>query len=373
MPRETSSPSVANSTPAPVLAEESEPNSLQRFAGFKTADAMAEWLELFDTIETPLPTMGGSQYWTDQFICHQWRIQKNVFTGHCRLLGDGNLRHAFGTYDHCKQEFERLKHEKQIPEMTGKVLVAVHGLGSTRLLMRPLLAELEEKGGYTVILFEYASMQGTIAEHADALAGVMKHLNKAEQIDFLAHSMGNIVIRRYMADQMKTRPDRRIDPRIKRFVMLAPPNHGSRLSSDWAHENELIGAIVGKAGIQLGDEWRELEKTLVTPPCEFGIIAGGAGNDYGLNPGLPGDNDGILTVATTRLAGASDFLLVPLLHPAMQMDPRIAQPTLNFLEHGHFCSEEARRPIPHPQKAPLNARRQPVSPWQMPSPPSAYE
>ena len=71
------------------------------------------------------------------------------------------------------------------------------------------------------------------------------------------------------------------------------------------------------------------------PACEFGILAGGTGWPGGFNPLMPGDNDGLLEVETTRLAGASDFL-VPTPHMGMLHSPEVMRYTLNFLQHGSF-------------------------------------
>ena len=42
--------------------------------------------------------------------------------------------------------------------------------------------------------------------------------------------------------------------------------------------------------------------------------SGGLGNNVGMNPLLPGDDDGLVTVQSTRLAGAADFLVLPVVH-----------------------------------------------------------
>ena len=39
----------------------------------------------------PVPTLGGMQFWADELFFHQWRIQRNVITGHCRLLDGKDL------------------------------------------------------------------------------------------------------------------------------------------------------------------------------------------------------------------------------------------------------------------------------------------
>jgi hypothetical protein len=87
------------------------------------------------------------------------------------------------------------------------------------------------------------------------------------------------------------------------------------------------------------------EGTLGTPSFEFGIIAGGRGNENGYNPWLPGDDDGIVSVESTRLAGAADFLLLPLNHAELRSDDKVLECTLRFLQHGYFVSPEKRQPI----------------------------
>jgi hypothetical protein len=126
--------------------------------------------------------------------------------------------------------------------------------------------------------------------------------------------------------------------------MLAPPNNGS-LAAEFFADNALFRAVTGRSGQQLGKEWEKLAAKLGTPPCEFAILAGGMGDDNGINPLLPGDDDGVVTVDTARLAGARDFGLVPVLHSKIVSDPKAMQQTLQFLKHGYFVSEKERQPI----------------------------
>ena len=56
-----------------------------------------------------MPTLGGKQFWADELFFHQWRIQRNVLDGHCRLLDENNLRHASGTFDECRAALEQIK------------------------------------------------------------------------------------------------------------------------------------------------------------------------------------------------------------------------------------------------------------------------
>lgn len=52
-----------------------------------------------------------------------------------------------------------------------------------------------------------------------------------------------------------------------------------------------------------------------------------------------------MTVASTRLAGARDFVLVGELHTLLLHSASVRDRTLTFLEHGYFVAEEKRQPI----------------------------
>ncbi len=299
-------------------------------------------------INLATPTLGGKQFWADELFFHQWRIQRNVFTGHCRLLDEDNVRHAWGTFYQCKARLGRIKQGRELPPMQGKVVIVLHGLFRTRAAMSGICKHLEEHGDYTVLNVGYPSTQRDVGSHARALGRIIENLDGVEEINFVAHSMGNIVIRHYLADRAKwktpAKENRRNSPPIKRFVMLAPPNHGS-LAAVALSQNDAFKAVAGRAGQELGAEWAKLEGKLATPECQFGIVAGGKGDEHGFNPLLPGDDDGTVTVKSTRLDGARDFVVVPMLHTFMIDQVKVHEHTLRFLQHGHFVSEEKRQPV----------------------------
>lgn len=290
----------------------------------------------------PMPTMGGMQFWADELFFHDWRIQRNAFTGHCRLLDGKNLRYASGPYEECLARLDQIKRARNLAPMRGKAVILLHGLADTRLSMTLLGKYLELNGGYTVFNVAYPSTRKPIGDHARSLAGVIDNLHGIDQINFVAHSMGNIVIRHYLAQESDAAGRGRPDPRINRFVMLGPPNHGSAMATRLS-EGKLYGTVLGKPGQQLGREWVWLEEELAVPECEFGIIAGGLGNKQGFNPLLPGDDDGLVALESTRLEGASDFAVVPALHPALPLDATVMKYTLSFLRHGYFVSANERQ------------------------------
>ena len=303
----------------------------------------------------PTPTMGGMQFWADVLFFHQWRIQRNAVDGHYRLLDENNLRYAWGTLAQCQDVLAEIRKERRLPPMQGRGAVVLHGLGDTRGTMGNLCEYLRREGRYEVFNVSYPSTRSMIADHAEALDSIVRHLDGIEEISFVAFSMGNIVVRHYLADQLRG-PDKGADPRIKRMVMIGPPNQGSELAVRVGN-GLVFQAVLGRPIRQLGREWVWEEGSLATPSFEFAIIAGGLGDGRGYNPILPGDNDGVVTVASTRLVGAKDFMLVPAIHTLLPGESRVFAPILRFLQQGCFVSPERRRPIDKPDPSPVQAAK----------------
>ncbi len=292
-------------------------------------------------------TLGGRLTWSDEVIFHDWRIQKHALVGHYRLIDRSDRRHTFGTFETCLEKLHEIKKAKQLPPMPDEVVLVLHGLGATRQMMEPLTKLLENEGKLTVVNVGYPSTLGKIEEHALTLASVIGHLDGPTQISFVAHSMGNLVIRHYLNDLRLLTPQARPKIKFNRFVMIAPPNHGATLADQFA-QKRLVQMIAGKPFEQLAPNgnWKDLEKRLATPDFEFGIITGGQGDDEGYLKALPGDDDILLTLETTKLAGAKDFVQVREMHQLLPRNKQVQQCTLRFLKFGHFISSEAINPIP---------------------------
>lgn len=52
-----------------------------------------------------------------------------------------------------------------------------------------------------------------------------------------------------------------------------------------------------------------------------------------------------LAYPSTRLVGAKDFVLMPIIHQFTMFDADVQRYTLNFLEHGYFVSADERKPV----------------------------
>ncbi|RLS51089.1 MAG: hypothetical protein DWH87_00750 [Planctomycetota bacterium] len=268
--------------------------------------------------------------WSDERVRHEWRIQRRPGSDAARVLDPADRVIHAGSAAACLEHFQSLEDSGQIPPVDGPTVILLHGLGEGRGSMRPLANYLRAHHDATVLTFGYASPRAGVDDHARALGNVIAGLDGVDRISLVGHSLGNIVVRRWMADAPAADLDR-----IERMVMLGAPNQGSdlarRVSQVW-----LLSKLSTGAAREMVLDWPRLARNLVVPPCPFGIIAGGTGNAEGYSPMLEGDDDAVVRVEETRLEGADDFVLLPVRHAFMMRDPAVQEATASFLKGGRF-------------------------------------
>ncbi len=313
--------------------------------------------ETKSNINWKIATLGGTQFWTDVRVEGGWRIQRNSSFGHFRLLDSYDVRQAWGTEEACTVALKDNITSGIVKPYSGKVVILLHGLCRTWKSMTSLAEHLDSQG-YTVINFRYASSRQQVGEHARYLKRVIGELPPdVTEINFVGHSLGNIVVRHYVSDCERSRV-LELDSRINRMVMIGPPNQGSRMAR-LLKNSASFKLIAGASGAQLSLGWEELSKNLATPEFEFGIIAGNYGDPKGLNNYLlHGENDFTVSKWETMLPGADDFLTEPLFHSTMTHQTQVLEATTQFLEKGYFISKDRKRPIESLPKKPLGKEGQ---------------
>ena len=283
-------------------------------------------------LNVPLPTLGGAQFWTDYQWRRGWRIQQNAVSGHWRLIDDRNVRMVWGNYAACEHRLNTAVPDRSI--QASRVVILMHGLMRSWRSMQPLERPLEVELDAEAIGFEYASGRRAIADHAAALRQFVAGLPPEVPIDFVGHSMGNIVLRHAIAD-WQAAGDRATLDRIEHIVMLGPPNQGAAIARQLGRTG-LFAAITGDSGMSLGPNWEEFETHLAIPHCPFGIIAGRIPETSWQNPLVDGASDLVVSVEETRLEGAADFLEVPRMHSFLMQDPQVQTAVAHFLRKGRF-------------------------------------
>jgi pimeloyl-ACP methyl ester carboxylesterase len=298
----------------------------------------------FDIMALLNKTGGGKQFWADVWFFHDWHIQCHALVNHYRLLDGNNRRYCSGTFDECRAKLDEIRQRDKLPLMEGKALIMIHGLFRSRTAMTALCKTVNDTGSYSTFCMGYPTTRGSVDSHARTLDSVVRSLEGITEINFVAHSLGNLVVRRWLtnlAEEGRTLPH---GQKFGRMVMLAPPNHQPQLATKLVR-GYVANFVAGPAAQELATGWETLETKLATPHFEFGILAGGRGDGKGFNPLIPGDDDAVITVESTRLAGARDFRVIPVMHTFFMDDKRAQELTLSFLNHGHFESDETRQPV----------------------------
>ncbi|OYW18333.1 MAG: hypothetical protein B7Z55_10800, partial [Planctomycetales bacterium 12-60-4] len=153
------------------------------------ASVRERWIEDFE-----MKTLGGRQFWGDVQFFQGWRIQQNVFTGHCRLLDERDWRHTSGTLAECRAKLAKIRKEKQLSPMTGPGVVLLHGIVRSSKSIYTVAEQLRSEG-FTAFPMEYPSTQISIPDAAEQLNSIIQNLDGIDELHLVGHSMGGLVIR----------------------------------------------------------------------------------------------------------------------------------------------------------------------------------
>jgi len=215
----------------------------------------------------------------------------------------------------------------QLPDLTqdSDVVVLLHGLGRSPSAMHRLERRFEQ-AGFQVANLGYDSLNDTPEE---ILADITAQLDaccmdKTPQVHFVGHSLGGLIIRAYLEEQDVEN--------LGRAVLLGTPNAGTEYIDNG--EDRWWYAFLGPTGTALGTGADSFPNSLPAPDYPLGVIAGRTDRDN--EDELPGEDDGLVTVESTRLDGMADFILLDVTHWELRSNAAVADQAIAFLRTGSF-------------------------------------
>jgi pimeloyl-ACP methyl ester carboxylesterase len=208
-----------------------------------------------------------------------------------------------------------------------RLVVLQHGLWRTSASLARLERTLRAHG-YDVLNPGYPSTRGYIEEFAASLhVAIERHCRErpADEIAFVGHSMGGLVIQEYLR-----RPDAR---RPWACVYLATPHRGAVLADLRRHWFLFRLAMGDRAAQQLSPG-----HSFHLRPIPAGEVSGTLVGDRGAcNPSIRGNDDGTVAVGEATFAGAKASLRLPVGHTAITTAPAVHRQVLRFLREGTFA------------------------------------
>ncbi len=206
-------------------------------------------------------------------------------------------------------------------------VVLLHGLARSENSMQALEQALI-KEGYSVVNLGYPSREFPIEILANkAIEPALEKCPKDEDINFVTHSLGGILVRQYLSEKQI--------PNLSRVVMLGPPNKGSEVV-DKLNQVPGFNFVVGEAGLQLGTSNVSVPNSLGKANFDVGIIAGTKSINWMLSLLIPQDDDGKVSVEKTKLEGMKDHMQLPVSHPFLMSNDSVIRQIIYFLREGRF-------------------------------------
>ena len=206
-------------------------------------------------------------------------------------------------------------------------VVLLHGIFRSSSHMKDLEEVLEEDG-YTVFNLDYPSTEFPLDQLASMVAkDVREKMDPSQPVHFVGYSMGGIVARIVLN---KYRPDN-----LGRVVQLASPNGGSEVA-DFLKENWLYETFYGPAGQQLVTEGGGIADLMGVVDYPLGVVAGNFSIDPVSSHIIPGDDDGKVSVESTKVSGMRDHVVVYASHTFFPNNDEVQKQAVNFLKFGVF-------------------------------------
>lgn len=216
-------------------------------------------------------------------------------------------------------------------------VILLHGMYRSNVAMRPVDKFLKSLG-YGTSNISYPSTEYEIETLVkDYLVPEIDKYKEQPDITlhFATHSMGGILVRYYLKHNSL--------PNLGNVVMIAPPNKGTPLA-ELFEDSDWINTKSGPSKMQLGASKDSWVNQLGAANFDVGIIAGNENNNIITDMILPGEDDGVVSVESTKLDKMKDFITIPAKHYRLRSNITVLQQVAHFLRYGSFYRLTSKAP-----------------------------
>lgn len=210
-----------------------------------------------------------------------------------------------------------------------EMIFLVHGYNKSNSDMKFLKKNLE-KMGYKINNNTLPILFSTLEKCTEILKKRVNEelkLNKEyKKIHFIGHSMGGVIIRKFLENN-------RVD-NLGRCILIATPNKGMKLA-DFAEKKVRLFGMLFKPIKDIVSYRIKINKPMNIPEPEIGVIAGDK-NNLVLGMLLSKNSDGRVEVDETKFEGMKEFMVLNYGHKEIHHRYETVELADNFLQKGTF-------------------------------------
>jgi len=212
-------------------------------------------------------------------------------------------------------------------DSSGETVVLIHGLARGNVAMKTMAKRLVA-AGFNVQQVGYKSMGETpelvlndVSEQINACCAKL-----TTPVHLVGHSLGGIMARAYLGNHSL--------PNLKSVVLIGSPNKGTPIVD--AFKESWWMNVVGDVALSLNTENKGFLSTLKAPDYPLGVIAGVVKEGGLFSDKIPGDDDGLVPLESTKVEGMNDFIILDVGHGKMRDDETVMAQLIHYLKEGKF-------------------------------------
>ncbi|RJP95628.1 MAG: alpha/beta hydrolase [Desulfobacteraceae bacterium] len=220
-----------------------------------------------------------------------------------------------------------------VPSGEKEVVYLLHGLGRSKFAMWVLASRLED-AGFSVNNIGYSSINRSPEE---ILLDVSGQINETlpgnnQTVHFVGHSLGGLMIRAFLENtKIKN---------LGRVVLIGTPNRGTTLVDNY--QDSWWMQMAGPTALALSTDKKSFPNSIADPYYPVGIIAG-ISEDNDNEDILPGKDDGLVPLESTKISGMTDMIIIQSNHWMLRYDQEAASQTIEFLRNARFKKHRPER------------------------------